>query len=117
MSYKRKSNRGSWQEEDMLRAIDRVRASEMSFREASRYYMVPKSTLERRAKEQNKIAIGGKKHLGRFVTTFDKEFEEELVDYAKDMESRFFGITCNDLRKLAYDLAERNKIEHKFNKE
>ena len=100
----------------MVKALERVRSSEMSFREASRYYQVPKSTLERRVNEQNKIAVGGKKHLGRFTTTFDTDFEEELVTYAKDMESRFFGITCRDLRKLAFDLAEKNNVEHRFNK-
>ena len=117
MSYKRKSNRGSWREEDMIRALERVRASEMSFREASRYYEVPRSTLERRVNAHNKIAVDGKKHLGRFITTFDNDFEKELMQYAKDMESRFFGITCRDLRKLAYDLAERNNVEHRLNKE
>ena len=78
-------------EDDMEKAIESVRAKEMSIREACQYHHVPKSTLSRRILDQNKVAKGAMKHLGRFQTTFDKNFENELVQYVKDMERRFFG--------------------------
>ena len=33
------------------------------------------------------------------------------------MEERFFGLTLTDVRRLAYQLAERNGLQHRFNKE
>ncbi|KAG8236981.1 hypothetical protein J437_LFUL016892 [Ladona fulva] len=32
------------------------------------------------------------------------------------MEQRLFGLTLFDLRRLAYDLAKRNGVNHSFNK-
>jgi len=115
--YVRKTDRGSWSEENMSKAIEMIRSRKMSIGEASRYYDVPKSTVGRRVLEKNKVACGSVKHLGRFTTTFSKEFEDELVQYVKDMESRFFGITYLDLRRLAFQLAEKNNLKHQFNKE
>ena len=76
---------------------------------------VLRSTLARRVLERNKVVYGGMKHLGRYVTTFFKDFEAELVQYVKDMESRHFGVTCTELRQIAYQLAKRNNLAHLFN--
>ncbi|OWR47657.1 Tigger transposable element-derived protein 1 [Danaus plexippus plexippus] len=54
------------------------------------------------------------KKRGRLEPVFNKEQERELADYLKDMESGFYGLTSIDLRKLAYDLAERNNLYHNF---
>lgn len=48
---------------------------------------------------------------------FTLEQEEELVSYLKTMESRLFGLTMKDLRSLAYQLAEKNGLWHRFNTE
>jgi len=114
--YVRKTTRGSWLEDSMAKAIQKVQAKEMSIGEASRCYDVPKSTLGRRTLDQNAFAKGSVKCLGRFKTTFDDELETELVQYVKDMESRFFGLSYLDLRKLAFQLAVRNNVDHQFNK-
>ena len=66
----------------------------MSFREASVCFNVPRSTLARRVLERNKVACGGKKHLGHYFPTFNTEFEAELVKYVKDMEPRYFWVPC-----------------------
>lgn len=55
--------------------------------------------------------------LGSRHTTFDEDMEKELVTYLKDMESRLFGLTTRDVRCLAFQLAERNKLDHYFNKD
>jgi len=41
------------------------------------------------------------------MNLFDKEFERELKEYVLTMESRFFGLTCDDLRRIAYQVAEK----------
>jgi hypothetical protein len=40
--------------------------------------------------------------------------EEELVKYILLMEETFYGLTRNDLRRMAYALASRNGIKHPF---
>lgn len=45
---------------------------------------------------------------------FNDSQELELVEYVQQMEGRLFGLTMLDLRKLAFDLAEKNKIDHNF---
>lgn len=45
---------------------------------------------------------------------FNDGQELELVEYIQQMEGRLFGLTMLDLRKLAFDLAEKNKIDNHF---
>jgi len=94
-------------------AADSVRNGDLSIREASAVYGVPKSTLERH-KNKKLLSPGC---LGRFRPTLDSQFEAELADYCKEMQNRLFGLTISDLRKMAYELAERNNIEHNFDAE
>lgn len=55
------------------------------------------STLRRRLKKET-VA----QSLGRFICTFTPQ--------------TFFGITVKQIRRLAFDFAEENKITHQFNK-
>ncbi|XP_065665046.1 uncharacterized protein LOC136086699 [Hydra vulgaris] len=55
--------------------------------------------------------------LGAFKTIFTLEEEAELFQYVQQMEKMLFGLTSYELRKLAFELAEKNKKAHKFNKE
>lgn len=42
--------------------------------------------------------------------------EKEIIDHIVNMEGRFFGLTTRDVRHIAFEVAERNKIPHNFNK-
>jgi len=63
----------------------------------------------------NQVSKPGK--LGRYVTALNADFETELVQYATEMQRRYFGLSSLNLRKLAFDLAERNGLLHPFSKE
>ncbi|XP_031347130.1 uncharacterized protein LOC116173619 [Photinus pyralis] len=52
--------------------------------------------------------------MGNFKKTFTDVQESELVEYVKLMEGRLFGLTTKDLRRLAFQLAEQNNIQHNF---
>lgn len=119
-NYKRKSSRQDWSEEDMKAAIRAIEAKEMGWLRASKTFNVPFGTLRRRANnvKGNKFSTGFKKgYMGGKRTTFSVEQEQELVQHVKNLENRFFGMTTLELRKLAYQWAEKNKIPHTFNKE
>ncbi|XP_022823908.1 uncharacterized protein LOC111354594 [Spodoptera litura] len=101
----------------MKNAIEKVAAGEMGLYKASNQFLVPKTTLKRKLekyKATQNIDIATNKKLGRFEQVFTKAQETELATYVKQMESRLFGLTTENLKKLAYDLAERNNISHNF---
>lgn len=58
-----------------------------------------------------------KKCLGRFTTTLPKELETLLKEYVLEMEDRLFGLTKKNICAMAYELAERNGISHRFSKD
>lgn len=109
--YTRVSNYQAWKELDMKLAIVEVKSGNMGLLKASKLFSVPRTTLQRRL-QSNSI----KKKMGCFATVFNKEQEDELVAHIFDLEKRFFGITAKDLRGLAFQLAEKNGIQHRFNK-
>ncbi|KAJ3655894.1 hypothetical protein Zmor_015002 [Zophobas morio] len=109
--YRRKSSRQSWSEQNMKEAILAVRGKKMGWLRASKIYSVPSTTLRRQAK----IADGWRKgYLGGRKSTFDKNLEDEIVAHVKNLETRLFGMSTNDIRKLAYQVAEAKGLSHKF---
>ena len=40
--------------------------------------------------------------------------ENDLLNYVLQLEERLFGLTRKDLRRLAYEIAEINKLPHRF---
>lgn len=107
--YRRKTQRQTWTDEQMA-AAKRSVDSGMSVKRASAKYNIPRITLARWIASPNK-----KRGLGSKKTVFSPEQEQELANHLLDLEARFYGITMKDVQKLAYELAERNGLEHGFN--
>lgn len=100
-----------WSKEDMEAALQKFKDGSMKFNEVCRFYNIPKPTFRRHLKGLNTHArIGRPKDL--LI-----QMEEELVRHILELESCFFGLTIKDLRKLAYQLAEKYELNHRFNKE
>ncbi|XP_028130533.2 uncharacterized protein LOC114326374 isoform X3 [Diabrotica virgifera virgifera] len=119
--YQRTSTRNSWSETSMAEAVRKVLDGTMGFKRAANSYGVPKSTLERKVKKAHTNALAPEaaavKKLGRYETVFNAEQEKQLVEHALTLKERLLGITLTDIRMLAFELAERNNIKHKFNTE
>ena len=60
------------------------------------------------------LSKGSSKILGSYTAVFSADIERELVQYILTMEGMMFGITCKEVRGLAFDMAERNNIPHPF---
>lgn len=101
----------------MERAIQAVTDGEMGWLKASKSFNVPTATLRRRALGKNKFAVNTEKRFGSFQFTLNRDLEVAIVNHMLDLESRFFGMTTTDVRQLAYEVAEKMKIKHPFNKE
>lgn len=115
--YTRKTTQQSWDASAMREAIEAVKRGDMGFLKASKQYQVPRSTLKRRVKGTNKIATGNLKGLGSRRPVFTAEQEAELLGHILEMERRFYGLKLDDVRRLAYQLAVKNNLDHNFNEE
>lgn len=115
-AYKRKTTRQGWSEAAMLKALDAVTEG-MPYKTASRQFSVPLMSLKRRSTGKNKYAVDAVKVLGSLKPVFTPEQERELVSHIKDMESRMYGLTKQDVLSLAYQLAVKNNISHRFSDE
>ena len=112
---KQKKN-GEWKQSNMQLAIrvDAIKNKEMRFLKASKTFGVPKTTLHRHLKGDNKYVLNGKKHVGRQVD-LPEDIEPQLVEHAIDLEARFYVLTPQNLRRLAYQIAEINQVKTRFN--
>jgi hypothetical protein len=115
--YVRKTTRQQWGEAAMNKALADIRSGTMGTLKASKVYGVARSTIQRRLHDSNKFALGSTKVLGGLRNTLSPAMETELVKYLVTMESMFYGLTRMDLRRLAYQLAEKNNLNHGFNRE
>ncbi|XP_072378888.1 uncharacterized protein [Diabrotica undecimpunctata] len=108
--YTRKSNKCSWREDDLLRAVTAINDENVSVRAAIRTFSVPESTIRYRMKKNDfsKHALGPDSQLGR-------DTEHKLVNHVKKLQGVGFAPTQRELRKLAYQLAEKLGKRHIFN--
>nr|CAI5849331.1 unnamed protein product [Callosobruchus analis] len=83
----------------------------MGYTLAAKTFNVPKTTLRRRLATQNssKGDLGGRRAIS------SKAIEQEIVSHIIDMETGFFGLTPKDLRRMVFEVAEKNKMKHVFN--
>lgn len=107
---------GEWSVDDMHRALNAFRNGDMGFNECCRQYSIPKPTFNRHLKGLNVTANEEVRVIGK-QCTLPPDVEKALVNRILLFESLMFGLTITDVRKLAFDVADKNQIPHNFNKE
>lgn len=113
--YEKKTQRQEWSLVSMQEAVSAVINGSMGYKKAATQFQVPQTTLERYVKKKRTNAdYVITKSMGNFTCVFNEEQEAELVAYLKKMEAQLFGLTVNELRELAFQLAERNNLKHPF---
>lgn len=110
---KRKCSLKKWSSDNMINAIIAVREKRMGYLAASKRFNVPRSTLFDYVRSNSEPTEAVKSKLGRKPILPD-ELEEKLVEYLLMMEKKYFGCTRNDVKRLAYQLAELNNIPNPF---
>ncbi|XP_069681190.1 uncharacterized protein [Periplaneta americana] len=103
----------------MQNAVAAVLDKTMGYKKASKSFGVPQTTLEARVKKARSgmsLEDATKKGLGRYESVFNQEQEKELTEHILLMESRLFGLTIDEVRSLAFELAEKNNLAHSFNR-
>lgn len=107
----RTTERSLCTQEQWVNAQTRVAAGE-SKRAVAKSLGMHEATLRKRLKRSSPASS-----LGRYSQTFSSEMEIELCNYIKKVDNMFYGLTTQKVRELAYSFAERNGLEHRFNKE
>ncbi|CAH2089800.1 unnamed protein product [Euphydryas editha] len=108
------TKRKDWNTEDMAQAIKLVREKKMGYLRAAKHFGVPRSTLFRLC-QKNELSPeeAAATTLGR-KTVLGTALENILVEYILTMESKFYGLTRSDVRRMAYMLARRNQLRNPF---
>ena len=102
-----------WDQNDMAAAITAIRDKTMGLKKASKTFNVPRPTLQRLSRLDASPGKAAATKLGR-KPIIDVKLEKELVEYLVVMESKFYGLTRQDVRRIAFELCERNGIKHPF---
>ena len=106
--------RKTWNTDNMKRAVQAVREKSMGTLKAAKTFGVPRTTVQRLAKMDHlSVEQAVQIKLGR-GTVLNSELEETLVRYILEMEAKFYGLTRKDIKRMAFNLAERNGINHPF---
>lgn len=105
-----------WSKEDLEKALIAYEKKEMSLNKIAKTYSIPKPTILRHAMKKNKIAIDAEIQKGR-PAVFVHDIENKLTQHILDLEKYMFGLTINNIRSLAFQIAERHNILNNFNKE
>ena len=113
-TYKRKSERGKYGEKNLSEALEAVGKGVPIIR-ASNEFGVPARTLRRH--RDKRVTEPGVLNFGRYRNALPQEVEEQLKEHVLDMQRRLHGLGMWDLRRLAFDFAEKAKIPHPFNRE
>ncbi|XP_074030793.1 tigger transposable element-derived protein 6 isoform X2 [Leptinotarsa decemlineata] len=79
-------------------------------RNAAKLMGIPFSSLQKRIKKGSTLGP----HLGWF-TVCRAETEAELANLVKKMANIFYGCTAKQIRKVAFEYAEKLNLKHNFN--
>lgn len=109
--YRRYSSHSSYGPDVLQKALDAVREG-MSKNKASKEFGVPRRTLARHLSGQ---VLKPLCKLGRFLPALGDDFEAALEEHVLEMQKMMFGLTCTDLRKLAFQIAVKKGLKHPFN--
>jgi len=109
-TYKRKTDRGFVSHDLMEEAVDLARSS-MKVRKVANDKGISKPALWRylRKYEGNPTAVSVPNY--RHSQVFTVEQEKTLEDYLVTCSQMFHGLTSKNVRKLAYEMAQKNDIK------
>jgi len=111
------TKRRNWSKEAMCLAVRLVRNGDTTYLRASKYFSVPKGTLEKYMKDTSRYPEEQEDvHLGR-RTVLPSEPDNKLLEYCIIMDQRYYGLRRQDIKRIAFQLAIRNDLKHPFNQE
>ena len=99
----------TWNMDSMKAALEAVKVDSKGLREASREFGVPVTTLKRRV--DGLVEVDARPGPS---TVLSKEEEDRLYEYCLIMADMGFGLTIENIRIVAYRIAEASGRPHPF---
>lgn len=117
MANNKRGHYARWSKNDLLLAVSAYKNNVTGLNECSRIYNIPKATIKRYADKKNTGTneVLNSTTLGR-PSTFSAHLEQILCEHILHMKECFFGLIIREVRKLAFDVAEKYGLPHVFNK-
>ncbi|CAH1974977.1 unnamed protein product [Acanthoscelides obtectus] len=81
---------------------------------AAKHFGVPRTTLFRLCQKNESPPEEAAATTHGRKTVLGTTVENLLVDYILTMEGKFYGLTRNDVRRMAYMLSKRNQLKNPF---
>jgi len=111
------TERKNWSKGAICRAVRVVRSGDTCYLRASKYFSVPRGTLEKHVKDTSRspeevVNV----YLGR-RTVLPSEIENELLDYCIIIDQRYYGLRRQDMKCMVFQSAIRNCLKHPINQE
>jgi transposase len=106
---RKRTAHGATLPEEMKKAVEAV-ANGMKVREAARQYGIPRSTLQHNIEKAKSGAELRPNYQNRQI--FSPAEEAILAEYLDTCAKMFYGLTTQNLRNLAYEMAVAFKISH-----
>ncbi|CAM1295885.1 Uncharacterised protein r2_g520 [Pycnogonum litorale] len=113
-NYTRKTNRAHYDSASLQEALRLITDGEPIKSVARRFGISPKTLRRHRDK---KVSSPGQVKLGHYSSDLGDEYEKLLVQKIQEMEKALFGLTGLDVRRLAFEFANRVGMPHRFNAE
>lgn len=116
---KQKRKCSLWYPQDVQNAIAEFKKQTIGLNKCCRKYNIPKKTFVRHASGHVKRGVQTAKFakLNGRQTAFPREMEELLVNHILKFEEMLFGLSINDVRRIAYELEADPSCHNPFNKE
>ena len=112
-NYKKKTDRDGYGSNQLAQALGAVGGG-MALLRASKRYHIPGRTL-RRHRDRSVLKPGTVKFGHQPV--LPSQIEAEIHSHIQFMEKHMYGLSTLDVRRLAFDVAERADIIHPFDRD
>ncbi|XP_055603419.1 uncharacterized protein LOC129751753 isoform X1 [Uranotaenia lowii] len=113
-NYIRKTNNRDWSVENLNRALQAIRQG-IPVQRAAKKYQIPRATLQRYAHQD--LKQGGVQIITPgWKTVFTEAQEQQLVRHVLNLTQHISGLTTQHIRRAAFAFAEKNKIQHPFDR-
>jgi len=99
----------------MCHAVRVVRSTNTGYLRASKYFSVPRANsgeVPTSPSPEELVNV----HLGR-KTVLPSELENEVIKYCIIMDQSYYGLRCQDIKCMAFQLAIGNGLKHSLNQE
>ncbi|KAJ8876429.1 hypothetical protein PR048_020874 [Dryococelus australis] len=105
--------RETWNKGSMIAAVNAVKEKTMGYKTASKWFNFPRATL----KDYVKSELSAEKCMQNIVgrsPVLPEALDKLLFQYCLEMENNYYGLTIDNLRRMAYQVVRKLQVANLF---